>query len=78
MQTVSVEELSSRIQSLPPNPRIVVSGNMAIPWDGVKVIDQALPEYILHALNAPPGLPEREGVTVETCFVGAGMRRHPG
>ena len=78
MQTVSVEELSSRIQSLPPNPRIVVSGNMAIPWDGVKVIDQALPEYVLHALNAPPGLPERAGVTVETCFVGAGMRRHPG
>ncbi|GAA6524836.1 acetyl-CoA hydrolase/transferase C-terminal domain-containing protein [Intrasporangium sp. DVR] len=77
MQTVSVEELSSRVQSLPPNPRIVCSGNMAIPWDAVTVLDQALPSYILHALNAPPGLPEREGVTVETCFVGAGMRRHP-
>ncbi|MDV3220142.1 acetyl-CoA hydrolase/transferase family protein [Intrasporangium sp.] len=77
MQTVSVEELSSRVQSLPPNPRIVASGNMAIPWVGVRVLDEALPSYILHALNAPPGLPEREGVTVETCFVGAGMRRHP-
>jgi len=77
MQTLSVEALISRLQSLPPNPRVVISGNMAIPWEGVKAVDAALPEYILHALNAPPGLPDREGVTMETCFVGAGMRRHP-
>lgn len=77
MQTLSIPALTSRLQTLPPNPRIVVSGNMAIPWEGVKALDAALPEYTLHALNAPPGLPEREGVTMETCFVGAGMRRHP-
>ena len=29
--------------------------------DGVKVVDQALPEYILHALNAPPGCPNATG-----------------
>jgi acyl-CoA hydrolase len=50
---------------------------MSIPWQGVQAVDESLPAYALHALNAPPGLPEREGVTVETCFVGAGMRRHP-
>jgi acyl-CoA hydrolase len=78
MQLMSVEELVSRLSHLPPNPRIVVSGNMAIPWEGVRAVDEALPTYVLHALNAPPGLPDRDGVTVETCFVGAGMRKHPG
>jgi acyl-CoA hydrolase len=78
VKTVSVAEFQSRLRTLPPNPRIVVSGNMSIPWEAVRVVDECVPAYVLHALNAPPGLPEREGVTVETCFVGAGMRRHPG
>ncbi|EWT03560.1 4-hydroxybutyrate CoA-transferase [Intrasporangium oryzae NRRL B-24470] len=78
MQTVTIEELQRRFRSLPENPRVVVSGNMAIPWEGVRALDEVVPAYVLHALNAPPGLPEREGVTVETCFVGGGMRRHPG
>ena len=78
VQTVTVEELTGRLRALPDNPRIVVSGNMAIPWEGVRAVDTALERYVLHALNAPPGIPDREGVTAETCFVGAGMRRHPG
>ncbi|HET7398891.1 MAG TPA: acetyl-CoA hydrolase/transferase C-terminal domain-containing protein [Intrasporangium sp.] len=77
MRTVTIEELQARLAGLPPNPRVVVSGNMAIPWEGVRALDEAVPAYVLHALNGPPGLPAREGVTVETCFVGAGMRRHP-
>jgi acyl-CoA hydrolase len=28
-------------------------------------------------LNAQPGIPDRVGITYETAFVGAGMRRHP-
>ena len=32
-------------------------------------------EYRLFALNAQPGMPDRPGVTLETPFVGAGMRR---
>lgn len=59
-------------------PRVVVSGNMAVPWEGVECLDRAQERYILHALNCPPGIPTREGVIAETCFVGAGMRRHPG
>ncbi|WP_347352731.1 acetyl-CoA hydrolase/transferase C-terminal domain-containing protein [Intrasporangium sp.] len=78
MRTVTVAELQSRLSTLPPNPRVVVSGNMSIPWEAVRIVDECVPAYILHALNGPPGLPERDGVTVETCFVGAGMRRHPG
>jgi acyl-CoA hydrolase len=77
VQTVTVEELAARLRALPENPRIVVSGNMVVPWEAVRVFDTALERYVLHALNAPPGIPDRDGVTAETCFVGAGMRRHP-
>ncbi len=76
MQTVTVEELAARLRALPENPRVVFSGNMALPWEGVRAVDTALERYVLHALNAPPGIPDRDGVTAETCFVGAGMRRH--
>jgi acyl-CoA hydrolase len=77
VQIVTVEELQKRLRGLPDNPRIVTSGNMAIPLEAVQAVDEAVPAYVLHALNAPKGLPERDGVTVETCFVGPGMRRHP-
>ena len=58
-------------------PRVVVSGNMGVPWEGIECLDKAQEHYILHALNCPPGIPTRDGVTAETCFVGAGMRKHP-
>ena len=77
MRTATIDELTQRLRTLPRNPRVVVSGNMAVPWEAVRALDAAQPAYVLHALNAPGGLPEREGVTVETCFVGPGMRRHP-
>jgi acyl-CoA hydrolase len=37
-------------------------------------VDAVVPEYRLHMLNAQKGLPDREGVTYETAFVGPGMR----
>jgi len=77
VQTVTVEELQARLRALPPNPRVVVSGNTAVPWEAVRAVDTALERYVIHALNAPRGIPDREGVTAETCFVGPGMRRHP-
>ena len=40
-------------------------------------MDAALDGYRLWALNAPTGLPEREGVVHETPFVGVGVRRSP-
>jgi acyl-CoA hydrolase len=52
----------------------VVSGNFATPWQAVKVLDAALPEYRLFALNAQAGIPDRDGVTLESPFVGPGMR----
>jgi acyl-CoA hydrolase len=77
MRVVSIEELTRRLTQVPGAPRVVVSGNAAVPWPGLRAVDEAFEEYTLHALNAPPGLPDRPGVTAETCFVGAGMRRHP-
>jgi acyl-CoA hydrolase len=78
VDTVTIEELQSRLRALPENPRVVISGNMSVPWEAVKAVDAALPTYTIHALNGPPGFPDREGVTIETCFVGAGQRKHPG
>lgn len=58
-------------------PRIVISGNHATPTVLMSAIDHAVPEYRLWALNAQAGLPDRPGVTLETCFVGPGMRKSP-
>jgi acyl-CoA hydrolase len=55
----------------------VVSGNHAVPWHTLGLIDEALDSYRLWILNAPPGVPDREGVTLETSFVGPGMRKSP-
>jgi acyl-CoA hydrolase len=70
-------DLQSALRSLPPDPRIVVAGNHALPWHAVGLIDEALDSYRLWVLNAPPGVPDREGVTHETSFVGPGMRKSP-
>jgi acyl-CoA hydrolase len=76
--TVDTAGLAAALRALPDNPRIVASGNHSVPWELVQVLDEEVERYILNTLNGPPGLPEREGVAVETCFVGAGQRRHPG
>lgn len=65
------------LRELPANPRIVMSGNHALPRHALSVIDAELEQYRLWALNAPAGLPDREGVCLETPFVGVGMRRSP-
>jgi acyl-CoA hydrolase len=70
-------DLERAFAALPANPRIVVAGNHAIPWHTLKLVDAALDEYRLWVLNGQPGLPDRDGVTLETSFVGPGMRRSP-
>lgn len=77
MKTVSVEELQQVLSALPGTPRVVASGNFATPYTLIRALDAAVPEYRLFMLNAQRGLPDREGVTYETAFVGAGMRRSP-
>lgn len=69
--------LDEVLRSLPANPRIVTSGNHAFPAALIAEIDQRLDQYHLCVLNAPVGIPDRDGVVLETPFVGPGMRRSP-
>jgi acyl-CoA hydrolase len=59
------------------SPRIVASGNGALPVRALEFLDRVLPTYRLNVLNAGPGVPSREGVVHETSFVGSGVRRSP-
>jgi acyl-CoA hydrolase len=77
MKTVSPDRIQSALASLPPNPRVVTSGNAATPWTSVQLLDQALETYTLNILNAAKGVPDRDGVSLETSFVGPGARRSP-
>src|SRR6201996_8978256 len=78
MRTISEAKLGTVLTGLPGTPRVITSGNFATPWQALAVLDAAIPEYHLFALNAQPGTPDRPGVTLETPFVGAGMRRRKG
>ena len=75
--TAPLAEIVALLESLPPNPRIVASGNAAIPFEMLRIVDRTLPEFVLNMLAAHPGVPSREGITHETSFVGPGMRRSP-
>ncbi|MGC9665156.1 acetyl-CoA hydrolase/transferase family protein [Planosporangium sp. 12N6] len=77
MRVVTEAELGRVLGSVPGTPRVVASGNHVAPLRALRVLDAAVAEYRLHMLNAQPGIPDREGVTYETAFVGPGMRAHP-
>lgn len=77
MKKVTPEQLASIFSHLPENPRIVVSGNFATPRTLLEVLDRSVEKYTLHLLNAQKGIPDREGVVLETTFVGPGMRHSP-
>jgi acyl-CoA hydrolase len=77
MRVIDVDQLKSVLANLPNNPRIIASGNFATPNTLLKAADENISEFRLHMLNAQPGIPDREGITYESAFVGHGMRRHP-
>ena len=74
MRIVPAELLAARLAALPAEPRVVTGGNFATPWRALAVLDAAVERYRLFALNAQPGFPDRDGVTLESPFVGPGMR----
>ena len=65
MRVVSGSQLGTVLGGLPGIPRVVVSGNFATPWQAVTVVDKAVAQYRLFALNAQAGVPDRDGVTLE-------------
>ena len=77
VQIVDIAQLSSHLPTLPAKPRIVASGNFAPPLIVLGVLDSTLPEFTLNMLLGQKGIPDREGVTLETSFVGPGMRKSP-
>lgn len=81
MRLLTPDALAAALSALPSSgprgPRVVVSGNAAVPWQLLAVVDRALPAYRLFVLNAPAAVPDRDGVVLETPFVGAGMRDSP-
>lgn len=70
-------DLRTLLAGLPEDPRLVVTGNHATPGHLLGLLDESLPSYRLWMLNAQRGVPDRDGVVLETPFVGPGMRRSP-
>ncbi len=78
MEIVTEAAVAQRLRSLPgPEPRVVVSGNFATPWELVRLLDATLEQCRVFVLNAQPGWPSREGFVTETPFVGPGARDDP-
>lgn len=75
MRIVPERRLATVLGALPGHPRVVVGGNFSTPWQALAVLDGALTRYRLFALNAQAGVPDREGVTLESPFIGPGMRQ---
>jgi acyl-CoA hydrolase len=76
MRVISESHLGVVLAGLPGRPRVVAGGNFATPRRALAVLDAAAAEYRLFMLNAQGEMPDREGVDLETPFVGAGMRGH--
>ena len=74
MRRISIDQLRTILKDLPENPRVVVSGNFAMPQALMTAFDAQVPTYRLHMLNAQLGIPDREGVSYESSFLGPGMR----
>ena len=77
MRIVTAEALAQTLSALPGIPRVVSSGNFAAPTAALELLDRALARFRLNMLNAQLGVPDRDGITLETSFVGPGMRPSP-
>jgi acyl-CoA hydrolase len=78
MDIVSEADIASRLRELPGvEPRIVVSGNAATPWNLVHLLDSTLERYRVFIMNPQVGWPCRPGVITESPFLGPGVRQDP-
>lgn len=77
MRTIDLAGVAAALEGVPENPRVIVSGNFATPYEVLAEVDRSLPAYRLHMLNAHGDIPSRPGVTHETTFVGPAMRSSP-
>ena len=78
MKIVIESEIAQRLRSLPgPDPRVVVSGNFATPWELVRILDESLARCRTFVMNPQSQWPVRDGFVTETPFVGPGVRADP-
>ena len=77
MQVIDINQLTKITNRLPKDPRVLVSGNFGTPFEFLVELDKQIDTYRLNMLNAQPGIPDREGVTYESTFIGPGMRNNP-
>lgn len=75
MKIVNQTEIAKLLESLPGvEPRLVVSGNFATPWELVGILDATLRRCRAFVMNPQEGWPVREGFVTESPFVGPGVR----
>lgn len=77
MKIINLEQLKLILGALPANPRIVASGNFATPTVLLEAANESMETFRLNMLGAQANIPNREGITFESSFVGPGMRRSP-
>jgi len=74
MRVVTEQQLAEALEALPAaEPRAVASGNLATPWRLLHALEQTRERYRLFMLAAQAPLPVRDGVVLETPFVGPGI-----
>jgi acyl-CoA hydrolase len=75
MRVISERQLEEILGALPVlEPRVVASGNLATPRGLLDALERTVERYRLFMLAAQAPLPTRDGVILETPFVGPGMR----
>jgi acyl-CoA hydrolase len=77
VRVLTESALAAVLGRLAGAPRVVASGNFAMPTAALGALDKVVESYRLFMLNAQPGIPTRAGVVLETPFVGPGMRDQP-
>ena len=74
MRMIRPEDLGTVTAGLPDEPRLVAPGSFSTPLELLNLFDARLERWALFCVNAPAGIPSREGLTHETIFLGPAMR----
>jgi len=78
MKLVGESVVAERLRGLPgPDPRVVVTGNFATPWQLVRLLDEHRERCRAFVLNPQAQWPRRDGFITESPFVGPGARDDP-
>ncbi len=76
MKLTSEGDVAAALASLPGlEPRVVVGGNYATPWELVRIVDATLERCRGFVMNPQGAWPNRPGFVTETPFVGPGARQ---